>query len=81
VSFHFTKLVDHSLYPRTALTEARQAYRNYCSFKVTPLGSDRAEITVIVSDEYQNDSRQIVLEFFNYALDRAAQIQFDNDPD
>ena len=79
MSSQFTRTIDHSLYPRGALAAARQAYRDYCSLKVSPLGADRVEVTITVNAEYESDSRQVVLDFLNYVLDRSAQILFEQD--
>mgnify|MGYP000659282151 CR=1 FL=1 len=69
------RIIDHSIYPRQALADARQAYKEYCIFKVSPMSHGRAAIQIQVKPAQVADTRQIVLEFFNYALDRAVQIQ------
>ena len=74
MSFEFTKVIDHSLYPRTALADARQTYRDYCTLKIVPLNNDSARVLIIVNDSYDNEHRKIVLEFLNYLLDKSAQI-------
>ena len=79
MSLQFTKIIDHSLYPRSALADARQAYRDYCSLKIVPLVGDSAEINITIKDSYEKDSRQVVLDFLNYMLDRSAQVLFEED--
>jgi len=79
VSFEFTKTIDHSLYPRKALAEARQVYRDYCTLNIVPLTNDRAQVTIVVNDKYEDDCRQVVLDFLNYMLDRSAQILLEED--
>lgn len=74
-----TKTIDHSLYPRNALADARQAYRDYCSLKIAPLSNDRAEVTITVNDKFDSDGRQVILDFLNYLLDRSAQIKFEQE--
>jgi hypothetical protein len=74
VSFEFIKNVDHTLYPRKALLDARQAYLDYCTLKVVPLGNDRVQLSITVKDSHENESKQVVLEFLNYLLDRSAQL-------
>ena len=81
MSFEFTKTLDHTLYPRKALAEARQAYRDYCHLNIRPLTNDRAQVSIVVKDAYENDSRQVVLDFLNYMLDRSAQLRFEDEPD
>jgi hypothetical protein len=79
VSTHVTKTIDHSLYPRNALADARQAFRDYCSLQIAPLSNDRAEVTITINDTYDSDGRQVVLDFLNYLLDRSAQIVFEQE--
>ena len=74
-----TKTIDHQLYPRKAIAEARQAYREFLDFSVAPLSSDKAELTITVKEVHQNESKRIILEFFNFALDRSSQIQFESE--
>ena len=74
-----TKTIDHRLYPRKAIADARQAYREFLNFSVTPLKNDKVDLTITVKEEHQNESRRIILEFFNFALDRSSQIQFESD--
>lgn len=71
------KTIDHTLYPRQAITEARQAYKDYCTFKVSPSGNNRALLHVSVNPKYSSDAREVALEFLNYALDRAVQLKLD----
>lgn len=71
--------IDHTLYPRKALAEARQTYASYCDFRVRPKNETRAELTIIVKPEYTGDAREVLLEFLNYLLDRAAELQFELD--
>jgi hypothetical protein len=81
VSFEFTKTIDHSLYPRTALADARQAYRDYCTLKILPQNNDCARVLITVNDSYDHEHRQVVLDFFNYLLDKSVQILLEEDSD
>jgi hypothetical protein len=81
VSFEFIKTVDHSLYPRKALADARQAYRDYCTLKIVPLNNDCASVLITVNDSYEHEHRQVVLDFLNYLLDKSAQILLEEDSD
>lgn len=69
------RVIDYTLYPRQALADARQAYKEYCIFKVSSMCHDRAMIQIQVKPRHADDTRQIVLEFLNYILDRAMQLQ------
>lgn len=72
------RLIDHNLYPRQALADARHAYKDYCTLKIEPRDYGWAAVQIEVKPQYEIDSRQIVLEFLNYILDRAIQLQLEN---
>jgi hypothetical protein len=72
-----TRTIDHTLYPRKALADARQAYREYCSLTVAPVDGEKVRVTIRVKDDYQDNARHVILEFLNYALDRSVQIHLD----
>lgn len=74
-----TRNIDHTLYPRRALADARQAYRDYCTLEISPNGDHMARVTIVVNEAHEDSASQIVLEFLNYALDRAAQIHLEDD--
>lgn len=73
-----TRIIDHSLYPRKVIADTRQAYRDYCTLKVTPLSGDRAEVIIAVRGEYEAEARRIFMELLNYALDKAAESSFES---
>lgn len=68
------RVIDHGIYPRKAISEARAAYKDYCAVRVEPLPSDRARLTITVLPKHAADSREVVLSFLNYALDKSAEI-------
>jgi hypothetical protein len=71
------RTIDHTLYPRKALADARQAYREYCSLTITPVNGGKLQVTITVKDDYQDNARHVILEFLNYALDRSVQIHLE----
>ncbi len=71
------RIIDHRIYPRKALADARHAYNEYCSLTVSPLGSDQARVTISVNPAYESDAKQIVPEFLNYLLDRSAEFHLE----
>jgi len=70
----FVRVIDHRLYPRKAISEARSAYKDYCAVCVEPLPSDCARLTVTVLPKHAANGREVVLSFFNFVLDKAAEI-------
>ena len=69
-----TRRISHDLYPRRAVSETRQAYRAYCTARVSPLAGNAIELALEVVPEQKNREREVVLGFFNYLLDRSAQL-------
>ena len=73
----FTRTVDNALYTRRALNEAREAFTKYCTVRATPGSNGMVGIIVTVNQEFQQDARQVILEFWNFFLDTACQQRFD----
>lgn len=69
------RIIDHALYPRKAVSDARAAYKDYCKVRVEPLAGDRARLTISVLPKHVASDREITLSFLNYALDKAAELQ------
>jgi hypothetical protein len=72
-----TRTVDNTLYTRRALNEAREAFTKYCIVRATPGSNGMVGVTVTVNQEFQQDARQVILEFWNFFLDTACQQRFD----
>jgi hypothetical protein len=68
------RLIDHGLYPRKAISEARAAYKDYCSVHATPVDSLHVRIEVSVLPQHKESEREVILSFLNFALDKAAEI-------
>jgi hypothetical protein len=79
MTMQVSRAVDHTVYPRKALAEARQAYREYCDVTITPLSVQRAQVTISVKAAYHESAREVILEFLNYALDRSVQAHFEDE--
>ena len=73
----FARSIDNALYPRKALVKAREAYAAYCTVKAKPRSDGLVDIVVEVKPEYADDARQVVLEFWNFLLDTACEIQME----
>ncbi len=70
-----TRVIDHAIYPRQAVSEARIAYKDYCVVQVAPTTGDRAILTISVAPAHENNEREVILSFMNFALDKALEIQ------
>ncbi len=74
----FSRTIDNTIYPRRALADTRQAYREFCRITITPgPTSDAATLTIDVRESHASNARRVVLEAWNYLLDRACQIHFE----
>jgi hypothetical protein len=73
----FTRHIDNALYSRKALAKAREAYLKYCTVQVAQTPAGLVGVTVTVKPEFQQDARQVVLEFWNFFLDTACQQRFE----
>ena len=74
----FTRRIDNSIYSRKALAGVRDAYEIYCTVRATPVSDGFADITVSVKLDYEQESRRVILEFWNYFLDTACQQRLDS---
>jgi hypothetical protein len=75
----FSRILDNTIYPRRALADTRQAYREFCRLSVTPGTTPETPILVIeVKEQHAATAHQITLEAWNYLLDRACQIHFEH---
>jgi hypothetical protein len=73
------RLIDHAIYPRKAINEARAAYKSFCHVKVEPLSGERIRLTIDVLPEHQGNEREVALSFMNFALDMSSDIHLQND--
>ena len=73
-----TRRIDNALYSRKALASAREAYAQYCVIRVVPQSDGLVEVKVEVKPDYVQESRQVMLEFWNYFLDAACQQRLDS---
>ncbi len=70
----YARNLDNNIYPKKAVADARMAYRDYCDFAIEATASHIANLTVTVKLKYEDNSRDVILGFWNYLLDRACQI-------
>lgn len=69
----FKRIIDNSIYTRKALNSARDAYGDYCSVQAVPKPDGTIDIIVTVHEQYNDQPRQVILEFWNYFLDNACK--------
>jgi hypothetical protein len=73
-----TRLIDHALYNRQAVSEARTAYKDYCTVRVEPIAGNKATLVIEVLPAHFADEREVILSFMNFALDKALELQLAN---
>jgi len=69
------RVIDHKIYPRKALIDGRHAYKGFCNVQVTPLKNNLVEVAITPKLEHRDNSREVILEFLNFVLDKAVQLQ------
>ena len=65
--------IDPSLYSRGAIAAAQAAYKDYCRVETRPSNNGRLVVALTSHPAYSGELRALVLEFWNYVLDRACQ--------
>jgi hypothetical protein len=73
-----TRIIDHALYSRQAVSEARTAYKDYCVVRVEPMAANKANLTIDVLPAHSDKKREVILSFMNFALDKALELQLAN---
>ena len=73
-----SKIIDNSIYSKPALSETRQAFKEYCSVNAVPIANQQVKLLININDKYQDNKREIVLEFMNFLLDLSAQKHINN---
>lgn len=71
-------VVDNSIYPKTAILEAKKAFSKYLDVKITPKNTGNICISLKPFRNYEAQSREIILEFLNYALDYSIQLSMNS---
>lgn len=70
----FEIVIDHELYPKKAILDARVAFLEYMDIKLSPISSRSVKLIITINPQYNENKRQIYLEFFNYILDKSTQL-------
>jgi len=73
------RLIDHSIYPRKAINEARAAYKSFCQVRVEPVSGKCIRLVIDVFPDHKSREREVVLSFLNYALDMSSDIHLQSD--
>jgi hypothetical protein len=75
----FYRTVDMSLYPRDAIYAARLAYKDYCIVRIQPVTTNIVRFAITVLPVHENNAREVVLSFLNYALDKSVETVLQSD--
>ena len=68
-----TREVHTKLYSRAALADTQKAFRDYCTADVHPIDDTRLMVCTTIKDDAPDRGMDILLEFWNYWLDRSCQ--------
>jgi len=72
-----SRIADTSLYSRSALAATQMAFREHCRVRIEPAGPGKLRVVLTATTGHQGQLRSLVLAFWNYALDKAAQEKLD----
>lgn len=70
----FEIVIDNDLYPKKAILDARVAFLEYMDIKLSPISSKSVKLFITINPKYNDNKRQIYLEFLNYILDKSTQL-------
>ena len=70
----FSLEVIDEIYSKKSVFDAREAFSSYLTLQITPLGRGRSKLFIKIKPKYLENSREVLLEFMNYMLDRSVQL-------
>ncbi len=68
-----SRSISLSIYSRTALEATQTAFMEHCRVSISPVTSDRLLVTTMPLMMSSEEGRTMLLEFWNYFLDRSCQ--------
>ena len=68
-----SRTVNLTIYSRSALAATQAAFREYCRVSTVPVSSDRLLVSVMPLMTTPEEIRTMLLEFWNFFLDRSCQ--------
>lgn len=74
---NFTTILSNDIYPKQVILESKLAFSDFADFSVTPVSAGKISLSIRPREEYEQQSREIILSFFNYALDLAAKFHLE----
>ncbi len=68
-----SRTVSLTIYSRSALAATQAAFREHCRVSTVPVTSDRLLVSIMPLMMTPEEVRTMLLEFWNYFLDRSCQ--------
>lgn len=68
-----SRTVHLTIYSRSALATTQAAFREHCRVSTTPVSTDRLLISIMPLMTTPEEVRTMLLEFWNFFLDRSCQ--------
>ncbi len=69
----YTKKISNFVFDKSDVRDARHAFLQYLDVQIKPCELNCVELSFRVHSEYESQSREVILEFFNYLIDTSAQ--------
>ncbi len=68
-----SRTVSLTIYSRSALAATQAAFKEHCRVSTVPVPSDRLLVSILPLITTPEEARIMLLEFWNYFLDRSCQ--------
>jgi hypothetical protein len=68
-----SRRADLSIYTRSALAITQSAFKGHCRVHTTPISADRLLVSITPLKADSEETRTMILEFWNYFLDQSCQ--------
>lgn len=68
-----SRTVPLTIYSRSALVATEEAFREHCRVSTAPVATNRLRVSVIPLITTPEEVRTMLLEFWNFFLDRSCQ--------
>jgi hypothetical protein len=68
-----SRLADLTIYSRSALAATESAFREHCCVHTTQITPDRLTVSITPLKANNEETRTMILEFWNYFLDKSCQ--------
>ncbi|MBT4934833.1 MAG: hypothetical protein HOJ87_07905 [Rhodospirillaceae bacterium] len=70
----YTRVLAKDIYEQKAIEETQKAFQEHCIVRMDPDEDGNWILSFALDMDHNNESKQVVFEFLNYALDLSVQM-------